>query len=88
MVQSIIEGFLNEFEDNIIETDPSAELFRSRLVSEADARQVDVFFSYVMDEDNIKHFKSIYGPLTSNIVADVQDDLETRKVLQPIKEPI
>lgn len=46
------------------------------------------FFSYVMDEDNIKHFKSIYGPLTSNIVADVQDDLETRKVLQPIKEPI
>lgn len=49
MVQSIIEVFLYESEDNIIEINPGVEPVRLRPVSKADERQVDVDLFGIMD---------------------------------------
>lgn len=49
MVQSIIEVFLYESEDNIIEINPGVEPVRLRPVSEADERQVNVDLFGIMD---------------------------------------
>lgn len=49
MVQSIIEVFLYESEDNIIEINPGVEPVRLRPMSKADERQVDVDLFGIMD---------------------------------------
>lgn len=49
MVQSIIEVFLYESEENIIEINPGVEPVRLRPVSKADERQVDVDLFGIMD---------------------------------------
>lgn len=88
MVYFVIEVSLNEYEDNIIETDPSVEPVRSRPISEVDKKQVDVVLFEVVDQDNIRHFEAIYGPPASNTVVDIQAGMEIRKMLQATKEPI
>lgn len=53
-------------------------------MSNVDERQIyDILFK-VVGEDNIKRFEAIYGPLTSNNIANLQAGLERR--LQATKD--
>ena len=43
---------------------------------------MDIILTKVLSEDNIRSFEAIYGPLTSNNIADSQEGLERRNLIQ------
>lgn len=76
LLQYVIKASLHESEDHVIETGFGVEPIRSNLVSDANERQIDVVLSEVISEDTIISFEAIYGPSTTNNIADVQAGLK------------
>lgn len=88
MVQSAIEASLNEYEDNIIETNPSVAPIRPKPIFEYDERVVKVVLSEATYAYKIKTFEAIYWPPIFDNVEEVQISLGQRKLLYAIEKPI
>lgn len=63
MLQYVIEAYLRDQEDDIVETDPSAECAYPKLVFKVDEQMIDVAQPNVMHEFKLRRMEEAYGVL-------------------------